>query len=79
MYSFTLRSNSNATEILVKLYNENKSIVEAGENYYIISRKRGGKRSVKLTQDKLNLVDRIIEENPSITLKNIRRKIINNV
>lgn len=41
----------------------------------LLKKRRGGNRSIKLTEVILNKIEQIVEENPCITLKNIREKI----
>lgn len=59
--------NQNSAKYIIKQYNKNGGV--------LIEKKRGGKRSVKLNAVILNKIQQIVEENPCITLKNIREKI----
>ncbi|XP_054985174.1 uncharacterized protein LOC101538233 [Sorex araneus] len=60
--------NKNTAKSIIKRYNKNGGV--------LIEKKRGGKRNIKLNASILNRIGQIIEENPRITLKGIRDKII---
>ncbi|XP_077297616.1 uncharacterized protein LOC143919269 isoform X2 [Arctopsyche grandis] len=46
------------------------------ENGEYTQKNRGGKRNVKITPEILDEIEKIVEENPTITLKNICKKIL---
>lgn len=48
------------------------------DNNSLIEKSRGGKRFVKITSEILKEIEKLVEENPSITLREIRDKILTN-
>lgn len=60
--------NKNTAKSIIKQYNKNGGM--------LLKKRRGGNRSIKLTEVILNKIEQIVEENPSITLTKIREKIL---
>ncbi|XP_032949789.1 uncharacterized protein LOC117015302 [Rhinolophus ferrumequinum] len=60
--------NRNTAKSIIKQYNKNGGV--------LLEKKRGGKRTMKLNASLVNNIEQIIEENPCITLKGIRDKIL---
>nr|XP_019569667.1 PREDICTED: uncharacterized protein LOC109435920 isoform X2 [Rhinolophus sinicus] len=60
--------NRNTAKSIINQYNKNGGV--------LLEKKRGGKRTMKLNASLLNKIEQIIEENPCITLKGIRDKVL---
>jgi transposase len=63
-----LSLSDNTVKTVIRKYREN--------DHNIICRKRGGPSSLKLTTNILNKIETIVETNNSVSIKDIRRKII---
>jgi transposase len=59
---------TNTAKTIIHKYNQNDGV--------LVEKKRGGKRFEKLSTTILEKIEQIVEENPAITLKNIRSKIL---
>ena len=67
-----------ASEIAGIKINTAKSIINRykKDGCIILNRNRNGKRKVKLSEEIIKKIEEMVKENPSITLKNIKVKII---